>query len=84
MCPCFGSFSVGPFPNRAGELSQHMALPCSFPGGGCDPSGVDALVAVVADHEGLASAHGHQTNPRAPIWSPWLVEVGEFTDVVDL
>jgi len=45
---------------------------------------VDALVAVVADHEGLASAHGHQTNPRGPIWSPWLVEVGEFTDVVDL
>ena len=73
-----------PLPERYVRLSAHTALQCSFPGGGCGPSGVDVLVAVFADHEGLAFTHGHQPYPRWPIWLSWFVEVGEFTDVVDL
>jgi hypothetical protein len=45
---------------------------------------VDVLVAAVADHEGLALAHGHQAHPRRPFQPSWLVETGEFADVVDL
>jgi hypothetical protein len=41
-------------------------------------------VALFADHEGLAFAFSHQMYPRWPFWSTWLVEIGEFADVVDL
>jgi hypothetical protein len=45
---------------------------------------VDVLVALFADHEGLALALSHQMHPRWPFWPTWLVEIGEFADVVDL
>jgi hypothetical protein len=45
---------------------------------------VDVLVALFADHEGLAFAFSHQMHPRWPFWPTWLVEIGEFADVVDL
>ena len=73
-----------PFPEPDRRVSSHPALQCSFPGGGCGPSGVDGLVALFADHEGLAFALCHQVHPRWPFWSTWLVEIGEFADVVDL
>jgi hypothetical protein len=45
---------------------------------------VDVLVAAFADHEGFAFPHGHQVHPRRPFSPSWLVEIGEFADVVDL
>lgn len=83
-CPWFGSFSVGPSPNRTGEISPHPALQWSFSGGGCGPSRMDVLVACFADHEGFASTFSHQVYPRGPFRPSWLVEISEFADVVDL
>jgi hypothetical protein len=73
-----------PFPEPDRRVSPHPALQCSFPDGGCGPSGVDVLVALFADHEGLALAFSHQVYPRWPFWPAWLGEIGEFADVVDL
>lgn len=83
-CPWFGSFSVGPSPNRTGEISPHPALQWSFSGGGCGPSRMDVLMACFADHEGFASTFSHQVYPRGPFRPSWLVEISEFADVVDL
>ena len=41
-------------------------------------------MAACADHEGLAFALSHQTDPGGPVGSSWPVEVGEFVDMVDL
>lgn len=73
-----------PLPERYGRLSAHTALQWSCSGGGCGSSGVDVLVALLADHEGLAFAFGHQVHPRWPFWPSWLVEISEFADVVNL
>ena len=73
-----------PLPERYGRLSTHTALQCSFPDGGCGPPGVEVLVALFADDEGLAFTRRHQVHPRWPFWSTWLVEIGEFAHVVDL
>ena len=73
-----------PLPERYVRLSTHTALQCSFPGGGCGPSGMDVLVACFADHEGLALTHSHQVHPWWPFWPTWLVEISEFADVMDL
>jgi hypothetical protein len=43
---------------------------------------VDGLVAVRADHEGLAAPLSHQLRPRR-LWSSRLVEVGQLADLVD-
>jgi hypothetical protein len=45
---------------------------------------VDVLVAAFADHKGLSLTHSHQAYPRRPFRPSWLVEIGEFADVVDL
>jgi hypothetical protein len=48
------------------------------------PPGVDVFRAATADHEGLAPPLGHQVHPRGSLVSAWLVEVGEFADMVHL
>ena len=47
-----------PLPERYGRLSTHTALQCSIPGDGCGPSGMDVLVAYLADHACLVHV-GH-------------------------
>jgi hypothetical protein len=42
---------------------------------------VDGVVAVPADHEGLAPFLGHELSPRG-LWLPRLREIGECADVV--
>jgi len=42
------------------------------------------MVAAFADHEGLAFALGYQAYPRRSSGPSGLVEIGEFSHVVDL
>ena len=45
---------------------------------------MNVLVAAAADHEGLASSHGHEVHPGGFVRPAGLVEIGEFADVVNL
>jgi hypothetical protein len=47
-------------PSRTVCAGKNTALQCSFPGGGCGPSGVNVLVAFFTDHEDLEFTHRHQ------------------------
>jgi hypothetical protein len=44
---------------------------------------MDGVVADCADHESPASLSGHELRPCWS-WLPWLAEVSELADVVDL
>jgi hypothetical protein len=46
-------------------------------------SGVDMIVAGLADHNGFASPFRHGLCPRGLVW-PSCVEIGQFADLVDL
>ena len=74
--------SVGPFPNRTGEVSPHPALQWSVLGECMMAARVDVLVAGPADDDGLAAPFCHEVDPGRPVGPVVAVEVGEFADVV--
>src|SRR3989304_3297929 len=81
-------FSNGPPPNWACKLSLHPALQCSSSlpqwHGAIHPSGMDVLVTLVADDQGLALAADHSLDPGRLVPSARTVQILQVPYVVDI